>query len=117
MIPIDAEYEVIDKQGRNWGIVTLKYVNESESMNGTISGYLAPTDDFASVAEIFKEHSRLLSIPGSLESKEVNTSTDKIIELGVKLVNSQTGDELEVGPAFVSEKMLFTCDLNERKKI
>jgi hypothetical protein len=112
MIEKGKTYKVCDNKGRCWGNVCLNYPH-SDSILGTntISGYLDASPEFKEVQHLFLEHERFMTEPGEINNDENNSK--EIASLVVTLIDSETGNKLNVSPVFVSDKLLFTCEFNE----
>jgi hypothetical protein len=114
MIEIGKIYEVHDKTGRFWGSVCLKYPFSSPFMEGkSISGYLKASADFYTVYPLFIAHEKFMSEEGMVD--DIDDNSKEIAELGVVLHDPESGENQAAGPVFVSDKLLFTCDLNEEE--
>ena len=103
---LDRSYRVTDKTGRCWGLVILKWEDES-----CLHGYLQPGSDFEDVRTLFLRMDTAMSSEGSENQRDEISHT--IANLGVVLEDQLDGSAHHVDPVVVSiDKLLFSCEKN-----
>ena len=93
-------YTILDRSGRRWG----SFVVHSEEL-GKKFGYLKATSEFGEVSGIFEEHADLLS-----DGKCVEAILQKIVDLGVLLIDNETGRTYKTrGEISIDDNLLVSC--------
>lgn len=106
MIEIGKKYKITDNQNRLWGFVTI-----TNHLDGAAHGILEESEQYKHVKPLFEKAEEFSSVGSLVSEKEMHDVSKTIANLNVCLTNIETNETNNVGITHVSDKLLFSCQI------